>query len=63
MTCDDVPLAALLDPPVATISRDVGEMGRVAAGLLLDLLDGQPPRRVVQPVDFHPTASCAPPPG
>lgn len=63
VTCDDVPLAALLDPPVATISRDLGEMGQVAAELLLELLDGQPPRRVVQPVTFRPTASCAPPPG
>lgn len=63
VTCDDVPLAELLDPPVATISRDVGEMGRVAAELLLELLHGRPPRRVVQPAGFHPTASCAPPPG
>ena len=65
VTCDDVPLTVLYQPPIASISRDTVELGRVAAELLLERLgeDGGPPRRVVIPTVFRPRASCAPPNG
>ncbi len=62
VTCDDVPLCEFLDPPLATISRDAQDMGRQAARLLLDCLDGRSPRTTVLPAAFRPTPSCAPPP-
>lgn len=62
VTCDDVQLSEFLTPPIATISRDPGEMGRAAADLLLERIAGQPPQNVTLPVGFRPTDSCAPPP-
>lgn len=61
ITCDDVPLAEFLEPPIATISRDPREMGRVAAELLLDRIAGGEPREVVLPTGFRPTRSCGRP--
>ena len=65
VTCDDVPLTLLYQPPIASISRDTVELGRVAAELLLERLgeNGAPPRRVIMPTVFRPRASCAPPNG
>ena len=37
VTCDEVPLAEFLVPPLATIERDHFEIGAIAATLLLDL--------------------------
>lgn len=61
VTCDEVPLSELLQPPIATVIRDPFSMGRLGATLLLDRLKGKAPDRVVQPAQFAPTASCAPP--
>lgn len=61
ITCDDVPLAEFLEPPIATISRDPKEMGRVAAELLLERLRGAEPRTVTLPTGFRATDSCAVP--
>ena len=63
VTCDDVPLNILYQPPIASIARDTVELGRVAAELLLERLgeDGGPARRVLMPTTFMPRASCAPP--
>jgi LacI family transcriptional regulator len=61
VTCDDLTLAGFLTPPLATISRDTATIGRAAAGLLLDLIDDQPPRVELLPTGFRPTGSCAPP--
>ncbi|GIF74431.1 LacI family DNA-binding transcriptional regulator [Asanoa siamensis] len=61
VTCDDLTLAGFLTPALATISRDTAAIGRAAAGLLLDLIDGQPPRIEVLPTGFRPAGSCAPP--
>lgn len=61
VTCDDVPLAAFLQPPIATISRDPGQMGQVAAKLLLELLGGAAPRTELLATSFRPTRSCAKP--
>jgi LacI family transcriptional regulator len=61
VTCDDVPLSEFLEPPLATISRDPEEMGRVAAVLLLEQIRGQKPRSVTLPTGFRITESCAAP--
>jgi LacI family transcriptional regulator len=61
ITCDDVSLVEFYDPPLAAISRDNGELGRIAAELLLERLRGGEPRKVVRPTGFIARASCAPP--
>lgn len=58
---DAPPLAAFLTPPLTSIRRDLGAMGRTAAGLLLEQLDGRAPRTELLPLEFHPTASCTTP--
>jgi LacI family transcriptional regulator len=63
VTCDDVALAEFLRPPLATISRDTLEIGRIAAELLLERLGGQAPRSAMLPTSFRPARSCAPPSG
>jgi LacI family transcriptional regulator len=63
VTCDDVPLSELYEPPIATIGRDTVGLGRVAAELLLGrLVGGDDPRTEVLPTTFTPRESCAPPP-
>jgi LacI family transcriptional regulator len=51
---DDVPLGALLDPPLTVISRPDVEQGATAGRLLLERLapehDGRPARRITMPV-------------
>ena len=48
VSCDDVPLAELHDPPITTISRDTVEMGRRAADLLVrSIADGTGTERAV----------------
>jgi LacI family transcriptional regulator len=60
VTCDDVPIAEFLVPPIATISRDPRAMGDAAAALLLDLLTEDPSatRTQILPTEFKPTGSC-----
>lgn len=60
VTCDDVPMAAFVRPRLATIRRDVSQIGRTAADLLLEALDGGTPRSVVHETWFEPAESCAP---
>lgn len=64
VTCDDVPLNLLYQPPIASISRDTVGLGRCAAELLLRRLtaDGAP-ETMVLPTVFHPRPSCVPPRG
>jgi LacI family transcriptional regulator len=63
VTCDEVPLSELHEPPIATIERDTVGLGRVAAELLLGrLVGGEDPRTEVMPTRFVPRPSCAPPP-
>lgn len=61
---DDVELADLLRVPLTVVSYDATELGRRAAGLLFDRIDGYqgPPRRVTVPtsITHHPTGG--PPP-
>ncbi len=59
---DDVPLAELFTPPIATITRDNQAMGRTAAELLLRRLRGaEEPETVMLPTTFVPRESCCPP--
>jgi len=61
---DDFRFADLLPIPVSVVSGDVAEMGRIAAGLLLDRIagDSAPPRRIVLPVHLIPRGSGELPP-
>lgn len=53
ITCDDIPLAELLQPPLDVIARDSVELGRTAADLLLRRLRGkEPPTTVTLPTTF-----------
>ncbi len=62
VTCDDVPLSELYEPPIATIQRETVRLGRVAAELLLGrLVGGEAPRTEVLPTTFLARPSCAPP--
>ena len=60
---DDVPRAALWDPPLSTIRQPLIDKGRVAADLLLELIDGRPSRRIELPIELVVRSSTAPPPG
>lgn len=60
VTCDEVPLAEFLIPPLATIERDHYEMGTIAAGLLLELMSGLKPRVQKVPTNYIPTDSVGP---
>lgn len=62
ITCDEVPLSELYDPPIATIVRDPVRIGQRAAELLLDRLRGEQPHHALLPSMFTPTGSCAAPP-
>jgi LacI family transcriptional regulator len=62
VTCDEVPLAEFLVPPLATIERDHFEIGAIAATLLLELLAGTKPRNQRVSTVYKPTASVGPAP-
>jgi len=63
VSCDEISVTELFNPPIAVIRRDTGELGRRAAQLLLEHLRGDhEPREVVLPTEFVPRPSCAPPP-
>ena len=49
VSCDDVPLSELHNPPITVIDRDVAQIGNSAARLALERLKDpeKPPRRVV----------------
>jgi LacI family transcriptional regulator len=61
VTCDEVPLAEFLSPPLATIRRDPYQMGATAAELLLDRFGGAAARAAALPTRFAAAASCAKP--
>ncbi|MFE4414197.1 LacI family DNA-binding transcriptional regulator [Streptomyces sp. NPDC056821] len=60
---DDTAAAELVDPPLTSVSLHSVELGRRAARILLDLLDGRPPaqRENVMPSTLKVRASTAPP--
>jgi DNA-binding LacI/PurR family transcriptional regulator len=57
---DDIPNAAMEDPPLTTIAQPIVEKGRRAARLIFD---GGPPRQEVLKVKLVVRGSTAPPPG
>lgn len=62
VTCDDVPLSELYQPPIASIGRDTVGLGRTAAELLLRrLTEESEPETVILPTLFTPRPSCVPP--
>ncbi len=57
VTCDEVPFAEFLVPPLATIKRDHHHMGVLTAELVLESLSGAKPRVQKVPTTYLPTAS------
>lgn len=62
VTCDEVDLSELHNPPIASVARDTLLIGRTAAELLLERLDGGEPRTVLLPTTFTARPSCGPVP-
>jgi DNA-binding LacI/PurR family transcriptional regulator len=62
VTCDETVLSEFYSPPLATITRDVGLMGKEAGAGILNAIAEGAPRRVLLPVVFEPNGSCARPP-
>lgn len=61
--CDDVAVAALHDPPISIVRRDMAALGIEAADLLLSQLEGdERSREVVLPTEFVHRESTARPP-
>ena len=58
---DDVPRAQTWDPPLTTVRQPMLDKGRVAADLLLELIDGRPARRIELPIELVVRSSTAPP--
>lgn len=63
ISCDEIDVTAIYDPPIAVVARDNREIGRRAGELALAMLD-EPgtTQRVLLPTTFTPRASCAPVP-
>lgn len=64
VTCDRTDLASVYAGSITTIERDIYEIGRTAAQLLLERLSGppgRPARRVVLPTRLVLGRSCGPP--
>ncbi|MER6049521.1 LacI family DNA-binding transcriptional regulator [Streptomyces sp. NPDC001793] len=60
---DDSPLCRVAHPPLTALVRDTAGFGRLAAGELLALLDGGPPRTVEGELPhLEPRESTGPPP-
>jgi LacI family transcriptional regulator len=60
VSCDEIPLTELFQPPIAVVRRDTREFGRRAAELLLEALEDDTRRTVVLPTEFVPRPSCTP---
>jgi DNA-binding LacI/PurR family transcriptional regulator len=67
MGFDDIAIAAYTVPPLTTISQSGEEMGRRAAGLLLDMIEAADGAERLGDIVLEPTLivrdSTAPPPG
>lgn len=62
VTCDEVDLSELHQPPIASVARDTLLLGRTAAELLLERIGGGEPRTVLLPTTFTARPSCGPVP-
>ncbi|HRQ40355.1 MAG TPA: LacI family DNA-binding transcriptional regulator [Chloroflexota bacterium] len=60
---DDIPLAAILNPPLTTLRQPMVEMGRQATQMLLDWIGNpaQKPTSITLPTELVQRASTAPP--
>ena len=58
---DDIPRASTWDPPLTTIRQPLLDKGRVAADLLLELIDHRPARHIELPIELVVRDSTAPP--
>ncbi len=58
---DDIPRATTWDPPLTTISQPLIDKGRIAAQMLLDVIDGAAPKRTVLPISLTVRSSTAVP--
>ncbi|HET8523803.1 MAG TPA: substrate-binding domain-containing protein, partial [Thermomicrobiales bacterium] len=60
---DDVPMAEHVHPPLTTVHQPLSEIGRSAAEMLINWVEGVPPepRRIVLPTKLIIRDSCAPP--
>lgn len=60
VSCDEVELLQYMTPQISVVRRDGGLIGRLAAELLLELLqDGAPTRTAVVPTEYVPRASSS----
>jgi LacI family transcriptional regulator len=63
VTCDEIQLMRLFNPPISVVARNTVRMGQLAAQLLLDILvEGKPPRIEVLPTEYISRGSTIPPP-
>lgn len=53
VVCDDLPWLRLMRPSVSVVTREAEAMGRAAAGLALELLDGNAPSTVMLPTRYE----------
>ncbi len=62
VACEETELTALHNPPLDVVRRDMDDLGRTAAELLLARLEAprRRPRRVVLPTTFEARGSSAP---
>jgi LacI family transcriptional regulator len=61
ISCDDSPAAALHDPPISVVTRDMSAFGLRGAELLISQLEGAGAvEEVVLPTEFVERRSCAP---
>lgn len=49
---DDLPFATYINPPLTTVHQPIRSVGRVAAEMLIEQLEGKPVRRVILPVEL-----------
>jgi LacI family transcriptional regulator len=59
---DDIPLLGEMVPSIAVINRQPGVIGREAAAILLEMLDGEEPRTAVIPAIYAPGDTVSSPP-
>lgn len=56
--CDDTELSRWFIPSISTVSTDIDAQGREAARAVIELIDGEPAKRVIVPGKLIERASC-----